>query len=90
MKSENYYLTSAILALRPGSQFAMVEDNYSTIEWHVLDGSAPTKAAINSEIEKIKAAELIEADNKAAAVASAVAKLSALGLTAEEIAALKS
>jgi len=90
MKSENYYLTSAILALRPSAEFAIVEDDYSTIEWHVLEGTAPTKAAITSEIAKIKASELVEADNKAAALASGVAKLSALGLTAEEIAALKS
>ncbi len=90
MKSESQLLVEAIRNLKPTSEFVLTNDDYATIEWHVLEGTAPTKTAVNAEIEKIKAAELVEADNKAAAAASAVSKLSALGLTAEEIAALKS
>ena len=90
MKSENYYLTSAILSLRPSAQFAIVEDDYSTIEWHILDGTAPTLAQINAEIVKLKAAEANAETVKAANAASAISKLEALGLTAEEIAAIKS
>ena len=90
MKTDSHLLVEAIRNLKPTSEFVLTNDDYSTIEWHVLEGTAPTKAAVDAEIEKIKGAELVEADNKAAAQASAVAKLSALGLTAEEIAALKS
>jgi hypothetical protein len=89
MKSESQLLVQAINNLKPTSEFVLTNDDYSTIEWHVLEGTAPTKAAVDAEIEKIKSAEITAAEEKAAAQASAVAKLSALGLTAEEIAALK-
>lgn len=81
MKSENYYLTSAILSLRPNSEFAITENDYSTIEWHVLEGTAPTKAQVNSEIEKIKAAEVkAEADR----LVSKAELLARLGITEDE------
>jgi hypothetical protein len=81
MKSENFYLTSAILSLRPNSEFAITEDDYSTIEWHVLEGTAPTKAQVTAEITKIKAAEVkAEADYQA----SRAALLTRLGITEDE------
>jgi hypothetical protein len=83
------YLSAAILSLRPGSEFSFTDNDYSTIEWHTLEGVAPTKAQIDAEIEKIKAAEIAAENAKAAAAASAVTKLEAIGLTAEEIAALR-
>ena len=90
MKTESQLLVEAITNLRPNSQFVITDNNYSTIEWHVLDGTAPTLAQINSEIVKIQAAETDAEAAKAANAASAISKLEALGLTAEEIAAIKS
>jgi hypothetical protein len=90
MKTESQLLVEAITNLRPNSQFVITDNDYSTIEWHVLDGTAPTLAQINAEIVKIQAAEADAETVKAANAASAISKLEALGLTAEEIAAIKS
>lgn len=90
MKTESQLLVEAITNLRPNSQFVITDNDYSTIEWHVLEGTAPTLAQINAEIVKIEAAETDAETVKAANAASAISKLEALGLTAEEIAAIKS
>lgn len=83
------YLIKAINNLRPSSEFTFTDNDYSTIEWHVLEGTAPTKKQVEDEIAKIKAAELAEEAAKIAAANSAITKLEALGLTAEEIAAIR-
>ena len=75
------YLTSAIRSLRPNSEFSFTDDDYSTIKWDVLDGEAPTQKQIDDEINRIKDAEITEAEAKAAA---RQAVLDRLGLTAEE------
>jgi hypothetical protein len=75
------YLNKAILSLRPGSEFAYSNDDYLTIEWHVLEGKAPTQSEIDAEIEKIKAAELTAQSENATAKA---ALLNRLGITADE------
>jgi len=83
------YLIKAINNLKPNAEFAFTDNDYSTIEWHKITGSAPTQAQIDAEIEKIKASETQEKIDQATAVASANAKLQALGLTLEEIKALR-
>ena len=83
------HLIKAINNLRPSSEFSFTDNDYSTIEWHVLEGTAPTKKQVEDEIAKIKAAELAEEAAKIAAANSAISKLEALGLTAEEIAAIR-
>lgn len=75
------YLADAIRSLRPSAEFSYTDDDYSTVQWDVLDGKAPTKAEIDAEIAKIKAAELIEASAKAEAKA---ALLERLGITEDE------
>ena len=79
------YLTLAIYALRPDSQFTYSDNDYSTISWIKLEGDAPTQAEIDAEIVKIKAQE--EAD-KAAKAADKAALLDKLGITADEAALL--
>ena len=82
------YLVDAIYNLRPGSEFVIRDNDYASIEWHVLDGNAPTVKEIDDQIDAIKAAEaqaLIDAEN---AKAAAQAKLEALGLTSNDLAAL--
>ena len=74
-------LTQAIQNLRPGSEFAYQENDYSTIEWHVLDGSAPTAKEVSDEIKRIEQAELREAAEKEAKKAELLAKL---GITEDE------
>ncbi len=78
---DDKYLVKAIQSLKPEAEFVLIDGDYSTIEWHVLDGKAPTKAQLDAEIEKIKAAELTAEEDKAAAKA---ALLTRLGITADE------
>ena len=81
------YLTKAIFNLKPNAEFSYQDDDYSTIKWDVLDGTAPTQKQIDDEIKRIKAAEITDAQVKATAKA---ALLSKLGITAEEAALLLS
>jgi hypothetical protein len=82
------YLSLAILLLKPNSEFSFVNDDYSTIKWDVLEGDAPTQAEIDAAIEQVKADEAQVVIDKAAAKATAQAKLAALGLTVEDLQAL--
>lgn len=82
------YLVTAIRNLKPNSEFVIIDKDYSTIEWLSLEGDAPTQSQIDAEIESIKANELAETNAHAAAKQSAMDKLAALGLTADEVAAL--
>ena len=84
----NDYLTRAIRKLRPTAEFSIVDSDYSTIKWDILDGNAPTLAEIEIAVEQVKADELAETEAKAAAKAAAQAKLAALGLTVEDLQAL--
>lgn len=77
-------LTRALQALRPGQEFTLNDDDISTIRWNSDSVVTPTQAEIDA-----KTAEILAADQaKVEARRSALAKLEALGLTAEEIAAL--
>ena len=82
------YLTQAIKKLKPTAEFSFIDNDYSTIKWDALEGNAPTQKQIDDAIKEIKADELTEASNKAAAKAAAQAKLAALGLTVEDLQAL--
>jgi len=75
------YLTKAIQKLKPTAQFSYVDNNYSTIEWDVLDGNAPTQSEIDAVITQIKKEEAQGELNKAAEKA---ALLDRLGITADE------
>jgi len=69
------YLVKAIRNLRPNAEFAFQEDDYSTIQWHVLEGKAPTQKEIDDEISKIKADELSAAQVKAESKAELLTRL---------------
>jgi hypothetical protein len=75
------YLAKAIKNLKPTSQFSYSADDYSTINWIVLDGDAPTQKQIDDEIKRIKATEITEAEAKATQKA---ALLERLGITEAE------
>jgi hypothetical protein len=76
------YLVKAIRKLKPDAEFSLIEDDYSTIKWDVLEGKAPTQKQIDDAIEQVKADEITEAETKATAKA---AILDRLGLTADEL-----
>ncbi len=85
----NQILVLAIKRLRPTSEFSIVGGDYSTVKWDVLEGDAPSISEIEATIAEIEAEEIAKEASKIAAAESAVAKLSAIGLTAEEIAAIR-
>jgi hypothetical protein len=75
------YLEKAINKLKPNAEFSFTEQNYSTVQWIVLEGTAPTQAEIDAALEEVKADE-IAAEAKAAADKAAL--LAKLGITADE------
>jgi hypothetical protein len=82
---EKDYLYLAIKSLKPTAEFTITARDYSTIQWDVLEGDAPTQAEIDAEITKIKADEIADAAAKATAKAALLTKL---GITADEAALL--
>ena len=77
-------LTRVLQALRPGVEFTFNDEDLSTIKWSVEGTTTPTQAEVNAKIVELEAVDTA----KVTARQSALAKLAALGLTAEEIAAL--
>lgn len=75
------YLSKAIRKLKPNSEFSFSNEDYSTVEFYVLDGDAPTQKEIDAAIKQIKAEELTEAATKAA---NKAALLDRLGITEDE------
>jgi hypothetical protein len=82
---EKDYLMWAIQSQKPGAEFTYSNQDYSTIQWDVLDGDAPTQPEIDAEIKRIKKAEVIAEADKSQAKA---ALLERLGITADEAALL--
>ena len=78
---EAVYLSKAIYRLKPNAEFSFTGYDYATIQWHILDGQAPTQAEIDAAIEQVKADEIAEAEAKATAKA---AVLTQLGITEEQ------
>jgi hypothetical protein len=79
MKAQD--IVKAITKLRPTAQYTFIEDDYSSIEWFVLEGDAPTAKEITDAIATIKK------DEAAAAKADAATKaalLERLGITEAE------
>ena len=74
-------LVKAIRELRPTAEFAIIDDNLENIEWHVIDGSVPTKKEILDTLGLIEAREAVEALE---AVEKKAALLERLGITADE------
>ena len=75
------YLVKAIYKLRPTAEFSLINNDYSTIKWDVLEGNPPTQAEIDAALEQVKADELAA---KTKAEADKAALLIKLGITADE------
>lgn len=71
----------ALFSLRPNCEFTLKNNDYSTIEWIVLEGDAPSAAEVEAEIKKIEAAD---AEQEAQTAAKKAAILERLGITEEE------
>ena len=84
----NNYLIKAIRLLKPNSEFSLINNDYSTVKWDVLEGTAPTQDEIDAAIDQIKANEAAALAKAEADKIAAQAKLEALGLTADDLKAL--
>ena len=74
-------LVKAIKLLNPTAEFSFTDDDYSTINWIVLEGKAPTQKQIDDALKQVIANEKAQAEAKAV---SKQAILDRLGLTADE------
>lgn len=88
MKTKIQLLVDAIRLLKPNSEFVIRDNDYSTIEWHILEGEAPTQVEIDAAIKQVKADDAKAELDKAAKKAAAEAKLAALGLDTDDLKAL--
>ena len=52
--------TDALISLRPGAQWSWLGLEYSGLNWLDTEQTKPTAEEINSEIERLKAAELVK------------------------------
>jgi hypothetical protein len=80
--------SKAIQSLRPGAEFTINDEDLSTIVWYTEGVTTPTKEEVDAEVVRLEAAAQAAIVAKAAAKESAKAKLEALGLSDEEIAAI--
>jgi hypothetical protein len=78
----------AVVSLRPGVEWTMNGDDVEGIIWHTEGVQPLTAKEVAAEVKRLEKAAADEAAAKEAAKASALAKLEALGLTADEAAAI--
>jgi hypothetical protein len=78
----------AIKSLRPNVEWSMNDDDVENIIWHTEGVEPLTEKEVQDEIIRLEQVEKQKQDNTIAAKESALNKLSALGLTEEEIKAL--
>jgi hypothetical protein len=81
-------LEQAILFLQPDAQFTVAGGVYSGIEWLSNEIPKPTEKEVNEQLAKLQAEEAVKEQAAKDVKASALAKLSALGLTQDEVKAL--
>lgn len=78
----------AIRYMHPEADFSMVNDDISTIAWRTEGITTPTQEEVNNAIAAMEVEAVAKEAAKVAAKESAKAKLEALGLSDEEIAAI--
>jgi hypothetical protein len=78
----------AVMSLRPGVEWSMSGDDVEGITWHTPNVEPLTTAEVQAEMVRLEQAAIDEAAAREVAKASALAKLEALGLTADEAAAI--
>jgi hypothetical protein len=84
-------ISQALLNIALGAQWTLRGDTYADLEWHDEVIPKPTEAEINAaiaDLPNVEAARLKAEQDKDAVKNSALAKLSAIGLTQDEIKAL--
>ena len=75
----------AVASLRPEIEWSMDGDDVENITWHTEGVEPLTTAEVQAEMQRLEQVAVDEVDARAVLRASAEAKLSALGLSVEEI-----
>jgi DNA-dependent RNA polymerase auxiliary subunit epsilon len=78
----------AITALRPGAHWHMVGDTLDGLVWEDEEQTAPTQEEVDAKLIELEAEVEAQKIVKEEAYQSALTKLSALGLTEEEVQAI--
>jgi hypothetical protein len=78
----------AIRYIYPDAVFSMIDDDVNQITWVGQEYPIPTAKELKDAIDAMEAAEAKVIADRAAAKASAIAKLEALGLNLEEAQAI--
>lgn len=81
-------LLKALISLRPNNEFTITDNDLSTIVWNEDGVITPSQQEIDAEIARLNAEEATEVAAKEAARNAVVEKLAAVGLTANDVAAL--
>lgn len=77
----------ALLNIAPGAQWTIRGNTYADLEWHDEVIPKPTEEEFNTAVANLPSEANIQQENKAIRQ-SALAKLTALGLTEDEVKAL--
>jgi len=80
--------STAIISLRPNVEWSMNGGDVENIIWHTPNVQPLTEAEVQAEMIRLEQAQEAEAQAKQAKLDSAKAKLAALGLDEEEVAAI--
>ena len=78
----------AVASLRPNVEWVMYGDDVENIIWHTPDVEPLTTAEVEAEMLRLEQAAVDAEAARIAARESAMAKLAALGLNVDEVAAI--
>lgn len=78
----------AVAGLRPNVEWVMYGDDVENIIWHTPDVQPLTTAEVEAEMLRLEQAAVDAEAARIAARESAMAKLTALGLNVDEVAAI--
>ncbi len=80
--------STAVISLRPGAEWTMSDGDVENITWHTEGVTPLTQAEVDAEVARLEQAAIDDAAAHEAALESGRAKLLALGLTEDEVAAM--
>ena len=78
----------AVMSLRPNTEWTMTAEDVENIIWHTEGVEPLTQAEVDAEVARLEQAAIDEATQREENLASAMEKLTALGLNQNEIKAL--
>jgi len=81
-------VSQAVMSLRHGAIFVMSDNDVENITWRTEGVEPLTQAEVEAEVARLEQAAIDDAAARQAARESAEAKLLALGLTVDEVAAM--